>query len=122
MRDISNLREAMSAIHIPTIDEHVADAPHMLLDRTLYFWDSFNGVITGSRFHLYDVQLLNLFKEFHKAFFFETVNHDECYHPNQAHNAYIFYKSWRPAVEWRKGKGLGIGCRLALSGDVPFLQ
>lgn len=89
MRDISNLREAMSAIHIPTIDEHVADAPHMLLDRTLYFWDSFNGVITGSRFHLYDVQLLNLFKEFHKAFL-ETVNHDECYHPNQAHNAYIF--------------------------------
>lgn len=89
LRDVANLKEVLSTIHIPTIDEHVASAPRMLLDRTLHFWESFNGVITSNRFHLYDETLHRLLIEFHESFR-ETVAHDECYHPNHGNNAYIF--------------------------------
>lgn len=89
LRDLTNLNEVLSVTHIPTIDEHIASAPRMLLDRTLHFWECFNAVITSSRFHLYDEPLLRLLVDLHRAFR-ETVQHDEYYHPNHGNNVYIF--------------------------------
>ena len=61
----------------------------MLIDRVLYFWEGFNSVMNNSLFHLYDQNLLGLFREYHKAFH-ETVRHGEEYHPNHDSSAYIF--------------------------------
>lgn len=88
-RDITNLRELLSVLHVPTLDEHLERAPHMLLDRVLDFWEYFNIAFKSSMFHLYDESLLHLLHRFHRAFH-ETVRHGEYYHPNPGNNAYIF--------------------------------
>lgn len=88
-RDIENINWLLKTLHLPTLDQHVLDCPHMMMDKVLYFWDGFNGVMNSSLFHLYDQKLLNLFRRYHDAFH-ETVRHGECYHPNVDCSAYIF--------------------------------
>jgi hypothetical protein len=88
-RDIENINWALKTLHLPTLDQHVLDCPHMMMDRVLYFWEGFNGVMNNSLFHLYDQELLNLFRSYREAFH-ETVRHGECYHPNVDCSAYIF--------------------------------
>ncbi|NUT60150.1 TIR domain-containing protein [Herbaspirillum sp. C9C3] len=87
--DVSNINWVMSSLHLPTLDQHVQECPHMLSDRVLYFWEGFNGVMSNSLFHLYDQNLLNLFRHYHESFH-ETVRHAEEYHPNHDNSAYIF--------------------------------
>jgi hypothetical protein len=88
-RDIVNIRLALNTLHLPTIDQHILDSPHMLVDKVLHFWEGFNGVIKNSLFHLYDKPLLALFKQLHEAFY-ETVRYEECYHSNINQSAHIF--------------------------------
>jgi hypothetical protein len=88
-RDIKNLHWVLSTLHLPTLDQHIVNCPHMLMDKVLHFWEGFNGVMTNSLFHLYDQKLAKLFHNFHIAFH-ETVRHGECYHPNMSSIAYIF--------------------------------
>lgn len=88
-RDIENIRWALNSLHLPTLDQHVLNSPHMLKDKVLHFWEGFNGVITNSLFHMYDEPLYALFMQLHEAFH-ETVRHGECYHPNINSSAYIF--------------------------------
>jgi len=88
-RDIENLHWVLSTLHLPTLDQHILDCPHMLMDKVLHFWEGFNGVMTNSLFHLYDQKLAELFHNYHIAFH-ETVRHGECYHPNMNSSAYIF--------------------------------
>ncbi|ORE84899.1 hypothetical protein ATO7_16469 [Oceanococcus atlanticus] len=88
-RDIENIRWVLSSLHLPTIDQHLLECPHMLSDRTLYFWEGFNGVVTNSLFHLYDSSLADEFDKFHDAFH-ETIRHGEMYHPTRSGEAYVF--------------------------------
>lgn len=88
-RDITNLTDVLSTLHIPTIDEHLESAPHMLTDRMLDFWERFNAAFSSNLFDLYDEEMKTLLTEFHSALQ-ETIRHGELYHPNSGHNAYIF--------------------------------
>lgn len=88
-RDVDNLRWVTSTLHLPTIDQHILECPHMLADRTLHFWESFNGVMSSSHFHLYDEELLSLFRTLHSAFH-DTVRFGENYHPTYSGNVYVF--------------------------------
>lgn len=80
-RDIKNLHWVLSTLHLPTLDQHILDCPHMLKDQVLHFWEGFNGVMTNSLFHLYNQKLAELFRKYHIAFH-ETVKHAEYYHTN----------------------------------------
>lgn len=91
-RDIENLHWVLSTLHLPTLDQHILDCPHMLMDKVLHFWEGFNGVMTNSLFHLYNQKLSKLFQKYHIVFH-ETVKHGECYHPNINSSAYIFTNS-----------------------------
>lgn len=88
-RDIQNIKWVLKTLHLPTLDQHVLDCPHMLMDKVLHFWEGFNGVMSNSLFHLYDQKLLDLFRRYHEAFQ-ETVQHGECYHPNANCSIYLF--------------------------------
>lgn len=88
-RDIANLTELLSVVHIPTIDQHIESAPHKLLGRVLDVWEHFHNTFDSSRFHLYDQPLMELLTRFYRAFH-ETVRHGEYYHATVNHTAYIF--------------------------------
>lgn len=88
-RDIANLTELLSVVHIPTIDQHLENAPHMLLDRALDFWEYFRTIFDSSRFHLYDGRLMEILKQFRRAFH-ETIRHGEYYHPTVNNKVYVF--------------------------------
>lgn len=88
-RDIQNIQWVLSTLHLPTLDQHVLDSPHSIMDKVVYFWDGFNSVMSNSLFHLYDKELFGLLREYHEAFG-ETLSYEECYQPNVSGSAYIF--------------------------------
>jgi hypothetical protein len=89
IRDISNIKWVLSNLHIPTLDQHILDSPHMLLDKVLYFWEGYNGVITNSLFHLYDKELERAFRGLHDAWNV-SVRYNQFYHSNVNGSAHIF--------------------------------
>jgi len=88
-RDISNIKWALSSLHIPTLDQHILDSPHMLMDKVLYFWEGYNGILTNSLFHLYDKNLEKEFKELHK-YWGVSIRYYQFYHSNMRGNVHIF--------------------------------
>ncbi|WP_262966877.1 nucleotide-binding protein [Methylobacter psychrophilus] len=89
VRDIENLKWILSTIHLPTLDQHLLNCPHMLQDKVLHFWEGFNTVAESSLFHLYDTELSKAFRSLHMSFH-ETTRHGEHYHKNFNGSAYIF--------------------------------
>jgi hypothetical protein len=87
-RDVDNLRWVLSTLHLPTLDEHI-EGPQMLKDKVLHFWESFNGVMQNSLFHLYDAELDTAFKKLHNAFR-ETLSHSNFYRDLPSGHAYVF--------------------------------
>jgi hypothetical protein len=88
-RDVDKLRWVLSSLHLPTLDEHIHEAPHILKDKALHFWDSFNGIMENSLFHLYDTTLDTAFKKLHHAFR-GTVSQSNFYRDIPGGNAYVF--------------------------------
>ncbi len=88
-RDQSNIEWALSALHIPSLDDHISNSPYMLMDKALHFWIGFNGIMVNSLFHLYDKELEGVFRRFHSAWGV-SLNFDQYYHQNTSGNAHIF--------------------------------
>lgn len=88
-RDIENIKWAMSAIHIPTLDDMIYRLPRYLNLSALHFWESFNGVITNSLFHVYDEEANTALRSVHKAWK-ECVSHGEQYGMASNPNLYVF--------------------------------
>jgi hypothetical protein len=52
--DISNLKQALSSIHIPTFDHFIEEAPNRLSRRIFFFKDYFASILDSNTFHVYD--------------------------------------------------------------------
>lgn len=59
-RDVKNIRWAMAALHIPTLNEFIQDLPRCLQDRVFHFWEGFKGVVRNPLFHVYDKRIEEL--------------------------------------------------------------
>jgi hypothetical protein len=90
IRDISNIKWALSTLYLPTLDQHILDSPHMLLDTVLHFWEGYNGVISNSLFHLYNNELENAFRGLHEAWNVSVRYYQQYYHSNINGSAHIF--------------------------------
>jgi len=66
-RDIENLKWILSALHIPTLDEHVSEAPAYIHYRVFHFFEGFSGIINSSLFSLYDKTLEQQFRNLYLA-------------------------------------------------------
>jgi hypothetical protein len=88
-RDADKLRWVLSTLHLPSLDEHVHESPHILKGKVLHFWESFNGVMENSLFHLYDAKLDTAFNRLHDAFR-GTVSQSKFYRDIPHGNAYVF--------------------------------
>lgn len=63
-KDIANLKWALNAIHIPTMDTFIENIPQVIIDRIFHFWENFRGVLTSNLFHIYDKPTQNLLQKF----------------------------------------------------------
>lgn len=57
-RDLINLRWLLESVHWPTLEAHMKEAPQIVRDSTLHFYEAFHGIVRSKSFHLYDAPLL----------------------------------------------------------------
>jgi hypothetical protein len=53
-RDVETMTWLMSAIHLPTLQDHIEVLPHRTDDKALWFWEHVNGVLSSPVFSVYD--------------------------------------------------------------------
>ena len=105
-RDLEDIRWAMNTIHIPTIHDMIGYLPYHLPSKSLYFWESFNYVVSNPLFHIYNDDLKDAFCSF-KKYFFECVSHGDQYHSGANSNLYFSNPNDEPLtneqeIEWKK--------------------
>lgn len=88
-RDIENIKWALTALHIPTLDQHFKQSPRCLEDKALYFFEQFNFIADNSLFHLYDKELEDAFRCLHHAWDVSTAFFSY-YQPNPTGSFHIF--------------------------------
>jgi hypothetical protein len=56
-RDLRAARWALSQFAIPALQDHIERLPHSILNRDLFYYESFHGVVSNSLFHINDPAL-----------------------------------------------------------------
>jgi len=95
-RDLATLRLFLSAVHWPTLDEHISTGPKYLYVASTNFFEAVNEIVHASTFHVYDDDLrtaiFNLVQEWEDSMRFDH------YLPMRHNRAYIFKFSDYPRV------------------------
>lgn len=52
--DVENMRWMMDTLHLPTLQQHIEELPHMITDKAIWFFENFRGVADSSLFSVYD--------------------------------------------------------------------
>jgi hypothetical protein len=87
--DVVNIRWLMSTIHLPTLDQHISELPHIITDRALLFWEYFNGVVANSLFNVYDLILKGAVDRLYFAWR-TALSHDEQYDITPGARIHVF--------------------------------
>jgi len=88
--DVSNLKWAMSAIHIQTFDYFLEEMPDKIIGKIFYFKDRFVSVIESNTFHIYDQELLSRLTKF-KNNWIKSLSFYQHYGPDGSGKNYRFY-------------------------------
>ena len=89
-RDVETMGWLMSKMHLPTIDQHILELPHVITAKALWFRENVNGVLEGnSLFNLYDEMLSAEVNRFHAAWN-EALAHDNEYRNSPNGELHIF--------------------------------
>lgn len=78
-RDIENLNWMLSTIHVPTLETLMEELPHRIRDNSLWYWESFKGVVENGLFHLNDPVLASAALQLRRAWGC-ALAHDSEYH------------------------------------------
>jgi len=87
--DVENMEWLMSAIHLPTLDQHILDLPHSINDRALWFYENYRGVVVNSLFSLYDPVLSDPVDKLTSAWNV-ALSFDNEYHDTPSGQVHIF--------------------------------
>jgi len=87
-RDLEAVKTALRTIHWPTLDNHIRELPLLVFDPIFHFWEGFNGVVSGSLFHIYDSSLASEIRRLHRQWAV-TVSLGIHYMP-KGNGSYIF--------------------------------
>ena len=87
--DVENLIWLMSAIHLPTLDQHILDLPHSISDRALWFFENVRGIVVNSLFKVYDPVLSDAIDRFFTAWS-TALSHDDQYNDTPSSRIHIF--------------------------------
>lgn len=88
-RDVETMRWLMSAIHLPTLDDHINELPKLITSRAIWFFENVRGVIDNSLFTLHDQTLSVSVDRFFRAWI-TAISHDEYYHLSPGGHQNIF--------------------------------
>lgn len=88
-RDIENLNKFFSNIHVPTLYEYTARAPHLRPLQVILFSDAFNELLTDPLFHFYAHTLRDYIQNLNRLLN-QSLAHSEHYHPNRNNTLFIF--------------------------------
>ncbi len=87
--DLRNIEWLMSTIHLPTMDDHINQLPHMMTSKAVWYSDHLAGVAENSLFHVYDSVIRRAVDQLHSAWR-RAMSHDNCYHDIPSGHAYVF--------------------------------
>jgi hypothetical protein len=90
-RDISTIKTILETIHIPSLKNHINEAPYKIDGKIFFFRDIFYEKIYYNSYelYLYDEKLKDLVTKIH-ALWDETLSYDQHYQPSVRHDFYIF--------------------------------
>lgn len=88
--DVSNLKWALNAIHIPTFDNFIEGIPIKIIGKIFYFKDSYVSVLDSNTFHIYDQELLELLTKF-KDTWIKSLSFSQHYGPDSSGRIYRFH-------------------------------
>jgi hypothetical protein len=87
--DVENMRWLMEALHIPTLQSHIEELPHLISDKALWFFENFRGVAANNLFSVYDPVLKNAVDKFHTGWL-AALGHDNEYHETPSGKTHVF--------------------------------
>ncbi|MGX9146446.1 hypothetical protein [Mesorhizobium sp. 128a] len=87
--DIENMRWLMETLHLPTLQQHIENLPHMISDKALWFHENFHGVVSNSLFSVYDPVLRDAVDKLDAGWLAALAHHNE-YHETSSGKAHIF--------------------------------
>jgi hypothetical protein len=88
-RDVLLLRQALSTIHRPTLDQYVAKGlTHQLHFDCTYFFESFHAIVLSSKFRFYDQTLQKLIIRFHNLWAAAEYHGGYAFSPNEYGNGF----------------------------------
>ena len=90
-RDISTIKTILETIHIPSLKNHINEAPYKIYDQIFFFWDNFNGKLyyDSYEFCLYDEKLKDLVIKIH-SLWNKTLSYNQHYQRSLRHDLNIF--------------------------------
>ena len=88
-RDVQNMEWLMSTIHLPTLGECINDLPSKITDRSLFFHDTFSGVVSSFLFSIYDPVLSRTVAQLSEHWF-TALSHSNEYSPVVGGSAHFF--------------------------------
>jgi hypothetical protein len=90
-RDISTIKTILETIHIPSLKNHINEAPYKIYNQIFFFWDNFNGKLyyDSYEFCLYDEKLKDLVTKIH-SLWNKTLSYNQHYQPLDRHDFNIF--------------------------------
>ncbi|PAL20028.1 HNH endonuclease [Acetobacter syzygii] len=56
-RDVASMRQLMSCLNIPALEQHIHQLPHTITETDLFFHQAFSDLRNSTSFHLYDPTL-----------------------------------------------------------------
>ena len=87
--DVENMRWLMDTLHIPTLQQHIEEMPHLLTDRAIWFFENFRGVAGNSLFSVYDPILRDAVDKLYVGWL-QALSHDEQYHSTPSGKSHVF--------------------------------
>lgn len=88
-RDVRNMRWLMESLHLPTLQQHISDMPHLIADRAIWFWENFRGVAANSLFDVYDPILKEAVGKLYTGWK-AAISHGYEYHQTPSGETHVF--------------------------------
>lgn len=88
--DVENMTWLMNSLHLPTLDQLIQELPHMITNRSIWFFENFKGVVANSLFSLYDKGLDDAVGRLYRAWA-TVLSHDGQYHELRSGTAHVFH-------------------------------
>ena len=79
----------MSALHLPTLDNHINELPRVIPSRALWYYENVRGGLNNSLFTLYDETLNTSVDSFFRAWM-KAISHHEYYQMIPSGHSYVF--------------------------------